>query len=130
MLKAVLFDLDGTLLQVNTAQFTAEYMKEVAAAVAPAVDAGRFTLALMAGTASMLANKDPAVTNQQAFWEDFGARLKDCVEDVKPLLEEFYVSRFDSLSRLARPAALARQAVQAALEGGLRIAVATQPVFP
>lgn len=130
MLKAVLFDLDGTLLQADTGRFTAEYIKEVAATVAPVVDPGLFTAALMAGTATMLANKNPSATNEEVFWKDFGNRLKDGVEAVKPLLEQFYESRFGSLSRVAKPAAHSRQAVQAALDSGLRIAVATQPVFP
>jgi len=35
VLKAVLVDPDGTLLRVNTSEFTMEYLKEVALAVAP-----------------------------------------------------------------------------------------------
>ncbi|MFZ5643773.1 MAG: HAD family hydrolase [Bacillota bacterium] len=130
MLKAVLFDLDGTLLQVNTGEFMAEYLKEISATVAPVIDPARFTLALMASSSAMIANRGPGATNSEVFWADFNSRLKDCIGKVKPLVEEFYEKRFKTLSRVARPVIYSRQAVQSAVGRGLRIALATQPVFP
>ncbi|MFZ5650656.1 MAG: hypothetical protein ACOY4I_07365 [Bacillota bacterium] len=41
-MQAVLFDLDGTLLEMDTAIFAAEYLKEVGMAVAPVVNPVKF----------------------------------------------------------------------------------------
>lgn len=130
VLKAVLFDLDGTLLRINTGHFMNEYLKEVGAAVAPHVDPGPFIVGLMASTSVMMANKDTSATNSEVFWEDFTRRMGDSIEIVKPVIEDFYANRFGSLSRVVQPGDWSRKAVLAALGRGLRIGVATQPVFP
>lgn len=82
-MKAVLFDLDGTLLQLDTVEFTAEYLKEVSRAVVSVVDPGRFVKALLSSTDAMKANRDPSMINAGAFWADFRPRLgvpgKDCL---------------------------------------------------
>ena len=130
MLKAVLFDLDGTLLRVDTSEFTVEYLKEVALAVAPAVDPVFFNTALLASTSMMIGNRDPAVTNEEVFWEDFRKRMGNGFDNAMPFFEEFYVTKFPGLSRVVRPGASTRPVVQAALDRGLRIVLATQPVFP
>lgn len=120
MLKAVLFDLDGTLLRVNTSEFTAEYLKEVALAVAPAVDPVFFTTALLASTSMMIGNRDPGVTNGEVFWKDFRKRMGNGFDNALPFFEEFYASKFPGLSRIVRAGASARPVVQAALDRGLR----------
>lgn len=130
MLEAVLFDLDGTLLQVDSEEFMAQYLKEISRTVAPVADPARFVKALMAGTGVMMADRDGSLTNAEAFWADFRPRLEDCIEALMPVIDDFYSSKFDALSRVARPCAGARQAVQAAVDRGLRIVLATNPVFP
>lgn len=130
MLQAVLFDLDGTLLRVETEEFMKEYLRDISRVVAPVVDPGRFVRALLASTEAMRANGDPAVTNARAFWEDFRPRLEDCIGDLEPIILDFYENRFNNLSRVAGPCPGGREAVQAAVDRGFRIALATNPVFP
>ncbi len=130
MLQAVLFDLDGTLLQEDSDDFIKEYFKGIARAVKPVVDPGRFTRALMDSTSAMLANRDAALTNAEVFWNDFRSRLADCHEALEPLLNNFYANEYKELARLTESSPLARQVVQAALDRGLRIVLATNPVFP
>ncbi len=130
LLQAVLFDLDGTLLRVDTAEFMTEYLREVGRAVSPVVDPGRFIDALLASTEAMRANRDPSVTNAQAFWADFRPRLKDCIDALEPVILDFYTNKFNRLSRVAQPCPGAREAVEAALDRGLRVVLATNPVFP
>lgn len=129
-MQAVLFDLDGTLLEMDTAVFAAEYLKEVGGAVAPVVNPVRFAADLMASTGAMIGNSDPGLTNREVFWADFRPRMGDAYEAVMPLIEEFYAGKFRTLSRVARPGRSARDAVKAALDRGFRIVLATQPVFP
>jgi len=129
-LQAALFDLDGTLLQLDTEEFTAEYLKEICRAVAPVVDPARFVKALMAGTEAMRSNRNPQVTNENAFWMDFRPRLADIIEELEPVIRDFYDHGFKKLARAVRPCPGARRAVRAAVNSGLRIVLATNPVFP
>lgn len=129
-MEAVLFDLDGTLLQMDTRDFMSNYLQAVSGAVASVAEPRGFARALMESTGSMLANRDPGVTNAQAFWADFRARLGDNLDRLEPLIDDFYANQFKNLSWLAQPCKGGRQAVQAALDRGLRIVLATNPVFP
>lgn len=129
-MQAVLFDLDGTLLEVDSDKFMAEYVKDISRAVAAVADPGRFVKALMSSIAVMLANRGGDRTNAEAFWDDFRPRMEDCVEAIIPVIEDFYATKFDGLSRAARPCAGARKAVESAVGRGLRIALATNSVFP
>lgn len=130
MFQAILFDLDGTLLQMDTTLFLSEYLKDISRAAARVVEPGRFTGALLASTAAMVANTDPAVTNAEAFWADFRPRLADCIDDLEPLIVEFYQNDFRKLARITRPGEHARRVVQNALDRGKKIVLATNPIFP
>ncbi|KJS73382.1 MAG: hypothetical protein JL56_11440 [Desulfotomaculum sp. BICA1-6] len=130
MLQAVLFDLDGTLLQVNTDEFMSAYIKAITTAAAPVVEPGRFVQSLLASTSVMMQNRAQAQTNAEAFWADFNLRLGKTTAELKPLLDNFYTHQFNNLSRVTRPGDKARQAVQKTLDLGLRIVLATNPLFP
>ena len=73
---------------------------------------------------------DQSQTNAEVFWADFHKRLGKCSDDLKPLLEDYYARQFKSLSRLTRADDKALQAVQKALDLGLLIVLATNPMFP
>jgi len=128
MLKAALFDLDGTLLKLDTREFMEIYLKEVAAA--PVADPGRFVQALLASTSTMLQDRNPETLNTEVFWKDFSIRLHDCVGVLKPVMDEFYANKFCKLYKPAWYSPQAREAVQAAVNRGLRIVLATNSVFP
>lgn len=130
VLKAVLFDLDGTLLQMHTEDFMQEYLKELSLAVKSVVEPDLFTRSLLASTNAMLVNRDPNITNTEVFWSDFRSRLNNYVADLESLIEDFYKNKFRELAWVARPNKHARMAVQAAVDRGLRIVVATNAVFP
>lgn len=130
MLQAALFDLDGTLLKVNTSEFMKEYLKEIALAAAPVVDPGRFTRALLDSTNVMMTNRDSALTNADVFWNDFRTRMPEYYEALEPRMDDFYASEFKGLARMAVASPLGRQVVQAAMDRGLQIALATNPLFP
>ncbi len=130
MLQAVLFDLDGTLLKVNAEEFVWEYLKEISAATAAVVEPEYFVRTLLASTKVMQQKRKQRRINAEVFWEDFSRRLGDDIEELKPLLEDYYATQFNNLSRMTRQDKKAYQAVQKALEMGMRIVLATNPVFP
>ncbi|MBU9713112.1 HAD family hydrolase [Evansella tamaricis] len=130
MAKVILFDLDGTLLPMDTEQFVQHYLKELAPRVAHMTDPHEFIKALLAGTNAMLTNLEPDKTNEQVFEATFLSLLPVSREDIWPILDDFYQTIFPTFSYLCQPTETARKVVDAALEQGFRIAVATNPVFP
>jgi hypothetical protein len=73
MFKAVLFDLDGTLLNIDMDVFLQHYFKKMAL-LAPDYglkDSQRLIAQVWKSTDVMIANRDPAISNEDAFMSDF-----------------------------------------------------------
>lgn len=130
MLRAVLLDLDGTLLDTRLDQFIPQYIRAFAAYMSPWMSAETFQEALMAGTRAMIANHDPGETNAQVFWRAFNARSPIPRERLMPAIERFYAAEYPKLARYARPRRAARPLVEELLSRGYQIVLATNPLFP
>lgn len=130
MRKAILFDLDGTLLPMDTDSFVKNYLKELAPSVAQIVEPNLFLKALMTGTEAMIRNLEHDKTNEKVFEETFLSMTNLKRDDIWPTLDHFYENVFPTFSHLSQPTSLAKKVVEAALERGYRVAVATNPVFP
>jgi FMN phosphatase YigB (HAD superfamily) len=130
MIKAVLFDLDGTLLPMNTEAFIAQYTKSLAPKVSHIVEPEIFLKALWSGTEAMMKNKEKYKTNEQVFTETFLPLINKEKEEIWPALNQFYEEEFPKFAPLTAPVPEARKVVEAALKKGYKVAVATNPVFP
>lgn len=130
MAKAILFDLDGTLLPMDTDKFVKDYIKVLAPIVAKYIDAETFVKALWKGTHAMMADMNPKKTNEEVFEEAFLSVSKVNKEVVWPLFNNFYEHIFPTLSHLSQPTPLAKKVVEEAVDKGYRVAIATNPVFP
>ncbi|MDQ0254301.1 FMN phosphatase YigB (HAD superfamily) [Evansella vedderi] len=130
MAKAILFDLDGTLLPMDTESFVKVYISQLAPRVAHIMDPNDFIKALWTGTEGMMRNLDPEKTNEQVFEETFLSIIPVKKEDIWATLDEFYENIFPTFSHLCEPTPVARQIAEEALHQGYKIAVATNPVFP
>lgn len=130
MIKAILFDLDGTLLPMDLDVFLKDYLTRFTAAMA---QAGRspeaFTGAVWAATAAMAKN-DGSCTNEEAFWASyrriFGA---DAEKDREPM-EDFYHGDFQNVRRVCGFEPRAAQAIREIKAMGYRVILATNPLFP
>lgn len=130
MAKVILFDLDGTLLPMDTDAFVQTYLKELAPRVAHIIDPNVFMKALLAGTEAMIRNLEHHKTNEQVFEETFLSLIELKKEDIWPTLDDFYTNVFPTFSYLCKPSPIAKQIVEEAVKQGYRVAVATNPVFP
>lgn len=128
-MKAVLFDLDGTLLPLDYELFFTEYMKLIGRHVAHLVDPEVFTRQLWASTAVMVRDTS-AMTNETVFANDFFPKIGLPQDVMLPVIQDFYENKFSHLSYVAKASAAARQAVQAVLARGKMAVVATNPIFP
>ncbi len=132
MVRAVLFDLDGTLLNINLERFLGRYfsaLRDVAVGYADDERADAIMGAIQNAVRAMC-EPHPNVTNQQVFENEFERVSGTVLAEVWPAYERFYAEVFPGLADGAGPALGARAAVETALELGLPVAVATNPIFP
>lgn len=130
MQRYALFDLDGTLLPMDTDRFLEQYVRLITPHFSHLVDPRLFSRQLMASSYATIENPDPALTNQEKFMADFFPKIGRQPAELMPLFERFYQQHFSELSQYTSPNPLARRLVQTALEQGYRIALATNPIFP
>ncbi|MEA5075763.1 MAG: HAD family hydrolase [Coriobacteriia bacterium] len=132
-MQAVLFDLDGTLLDLDLSDFLRRYLAALEEATRPLfaepADRASFMHAFNASVGAMT-EPHPGRTNREVFFSDLRDRTGIDLETHWPVFEDFYAEVFPTLVGDARPAKGARRAVQTALDLGLRVAVATNPIFP
>lgn len=130
MLKAVLFDLDDTLLINNMASFVPAYFQLLSAAFADSVPAERLFLELTRGIEAMDANDGSGSSNEDAFKAVFYPALGLRREELQPVFERFYIEEFPKLRSITRPMPGARGVVEQAFSGDRQVVIATNPVFP
>ncbi|MFN2188876.1 MAG: HAD family hydrolase [Candidatus Promineifilaceae bacterium] len=128
--KAILFDLDDTLLCNDMSGFVSSYVPLIAQFVQPHIDSAFFIDELMLGSQAMVENQDRNLTNAEVFWNLFYARTG--LEEVlfMPVIEEFYDSEFSKLQGLTRPVPGAPEIVRYCMDEGYLVVVATNPLFP
>lgn len=129
-IKAILFDLDGTLLPMDTDAFVESYIKLLAQEVAHIVEPQGFVKALWSATHTMIGDKNPEKSNEQVFEEAFLALLEIEKEDIWPVLDKFYAESFPKLVQFTQPNQLSREIIEEVLSQGKKVAVATNPLFP
>lgn len=130
MIKAVLFDLDGTLLPMDQDEFTKGYFKLLAKKLTPrGYKAEELIKAVWHGTAAMV-NNNGSRTNEEVFWADFIALCGEQAGDDRPLFEEFYQNEFSQAKSLCGFSPKAAETVRLLRDNGIRVVLATNPIFP
>ena len=130
MPRAVLFDLDDTLLGNPMSTFIPAYFAALTRWAAGTVEPRLLVAALLAGTGAMDANDGAGPTNEEAFAAVFYPMLGVDRGELEPFFDRFYAEAFPGLRTLTRPRPEAPLLVGAALGAGLQVAVATNPLFP
>lgn len=128
--NTILFDLDGTLLEMQTEPFVKSYLVEVGRHIGDKYDTEKLLKLIWDATKAMIVNQDADKTNEQVFIEYFTANSEWEREEVWPLFDSFYRDVFPTLSHLTYPSPWAKKIVETAKAQGYRVAVATNPVFP
>ena len=128
--KAVLFDLDGTLLPMEQERFIKAYFGGLCKRLAPlGYDPARLVDAIWQGTAAMVKNTGDR-RNEEAFWDTFASILGERIRGDAGELEAFYREDFPSVSSSCGYDPRARKVIDAVKARGLRTVLATNPVFP
>jgi FMN phosphatase YigB (HAD superfamily) len=130
MLKAILIDLDDTLLANPMETFIPAYFQALGAYMAHLVPPERFLEELMRGSRAMEANEGTGPTNEEAFAAVFYPALGYERSDLEPVIRRFYAEEFPKLRTLTQPVAASRPLIEWAFENGLQVVIATNPFFP
>lgn len=130
MFKAILFDLDGTLLPMDNEVFTKYYFKLLCAELLPkGYGPEKLIDAIWAGTAAMVKN-DGSQTNEEAFWKVFTDRLGSRAADDREAFEKFYRTTFNQAKEVCGQDPDAIELISRLKKQEVRIALATNPIFP
>lgn len=130
MIDAVLFDLDGTLLPMDQEEFVNAYMTLLAKKLAPhGYDPKHLVAAVWAGTRAMVEN-DGSRTNEEVFWDDFCHIFGADARKDEPLFQEFYAADFGQARQVCGFAPEAAEVVAMLKEKGVKLVLATNPLFP
>ncbi len=127
--KAILFDLDGTLLDSSMEHFLPVYLKALSARVAPYFEPKAFVQRLLWATEQMAAN-DGRATNQDVFMAAFFPFEGRQRAELEPVFDAFYAEDFPKLASVTRCKPEARGVVEKIVAMGYDTAVITNPLFP
>lgn len=128
-IRAILFDLDGTLLDNDMDAFLPPYFRMLSARVAHLLPPEVFMPRLLTASDAMLQN-DGRQTNEEAFARAFYPLAGHSRAEVEPLFLDFYQNEYPALRALTRRKPEARKVVQQALDLGHDVVIATNPLFP
>lgn len=129
-LKAILFDLDGTLLDYDmTRELLPRYFERLTAYAAHLLPPRTLVAAINRGSEAILAN-DGTRVNADVFAEAFYPLVGIEREIMEPLFMDFYSNDFPNLREYANPRPEARRVIQAAFDAGYAVVIATNPFFP
>jgi FMN phosphatase YigB (HAD superfamily) len=130
MIKTVLFDLDGTLLPMDQDVFTKAYFGALVKRIASrGYSPDKLVESIWLGTKNMIKN-DGRNTNEEVFWQTFRSIHGDAAMADYPYFEEFYISDFDKVKESCGYNPMANEVVLKLKNRGIRVALATNPLFP
>lgn len=129
-MKAVLFDLDGTLLPMDYDGFLQLYFGNLAKRMAKyGYDPDELVKNIWTGTKAMVMN-DGSCMNETRFWDLIaGIYGVDVLQD-KVLFDDFYREEFIKAKVACGFDPMAKETVELVKKLGMKTALATNPIFP
>ena len=128
--KAILFDLDGTLLPMDFDVFTKGYFGELTKVLSPiGLEPKAVVAAVWGGTKKMVKN-DGTKLNCEVFWEEFAQLTGLEYDEFKEKSDAFYTREFNNARVCTGENPLALAAVKAARAKAEKVILATNPLFP
>lgn len=131
MIKAVLFDLDGTLLINDVNLFMKNYFHLLKEEFKKFGDENNLLKSLNLAVEKMLRNKGPK-TNYETFWDEFTKLTNLEKTQMEDFFTKFYFEKFPLIKDLSKvkPSPYAKEVIQKSFDLGLKVVIATNAVFP
>lgn len=130
MLKAVFFDLDGTLLPMDEKKFLEIYFGTMGRWISDhGRDAERFINGTIAGTRAMYKN-DGGMTNEAVFWKNFESVWGETTPEDMQVMDSYYDNLYKETLAACGHNPHSKDIVAFCREAGLKVVLATNPLFP
>lgn len=128
-IKAVLFDLDGTLLPMDLDEFIKHYFGGLAKKFASAgYDPQELIKAIWSGVGAM--RNDTERLNEESFWDCLYSVFGEDLKKDLYLFDDFYSNDFDKYSSICGFNEKADETIKMLKSKDVLIILATNPVFP
>jgi len=128
-IKAILFDLDGTLIDVDLKKFIPGYVKLLSNYTKELLSSRKLVSHVMKAS-ELLENNNGDKTNEAVFNEFFFPIDGRSREELEPVFMKFYREEFSKLKKYTTKKTEARPTVQKAFDEGYKVAIATTPILP
>lgn len=129
VIKALLFDLDGTLLGNNKDAFGEMYFKLMAKRFKYLIPPEKLVNAIYKTFEAMTANTGP-YTNKEIFEKIFYSMLDYPKDEIQKNIDEFHKKDFLMIKNDAEVKPEARELIKTAFNLGYDVIIATNPIFP
>ncbi len=129
MIRALLVDLDDTLLENDLGRFLPAYFGLLSEALSAFGPREKILPAVLEGTRAMLGNQDPSRTLAESFYQSFSAATGAKSEPIRRAIAGFYAGAYAGLRELTSPKAGAPDLLREAKRLGWAVVVATNPLM-
>ncbi|MDD4801454.1 MAG: HAD family hydrolase [Syntrophomonas sp.] len=132
MFEAILFDLDGTLLDIDMDFFLTKYFEEIGRMAVDKVqcEPRRLVEQILLSTDVMIRDLNPDTRNEEVFMGDFISSLGTDEQPMRKFFDEFYLTRFPLLQGYCKPFDIVPDIMEAAFNQDIKVVIATNSVFP
>lgn len=129
-IKAVLFDLDATLLPMDQNKFIEEYFKSLSAKMSKyGYEPKKLIEAMWSGVKAMVLSTGEK-TNEESFWDAFKAVFGDKALNDIEIHKDYYENDFDALKIVCGYTPKANELIKHLKEKEITVVLATNPVYP
>lgn len=129
MLKAILFDLDNTLILFDEARFYQEYFRRIETRFADLMPADIFRKRLISATHALLQNNGKMI-NVEYFMNAFTEQSADRRDKLWNRFLHFYETEYDKIKVNIRLPDDLHETLDKIVRTGLKLVLASNPIFP
>ncbi|MEF9934269.1 MAG: HAD family hydrolase [Clostridium sp.] len=130
MLDTVLFDLDGTLLNIDSDKFMEEYMVRLYKRVSNNFTFEEFNNHMKEAIMATIFSNDDSKTNEEVFKEKYKEVLGRDIDDIYNHISDFYDDDYTTITGMYSKSNYMIKSVNMLLNKGYKLVVATNPLFP
>lgn len=126
----ILFDLDGTLLQMDQNLFIKKYLEALASSfTTKGYEPNELVKIVLTGTEEMIKNTGNC-SNEEVFWKVFQKTYGEKSVQDRQDFDKFYQKEFKTLKKYCKENNVASDIVKTLKKAGHRLVIASNPVFP
>jgi len=128
--KAILFDLDGTLLPMTNETLEGLYLPSLSQKLSEYVKPD-LLMKNMWESLSVMMSDSSTLSNEIVFFDAFRDRMgNDLVNHLEPMFYTYYENEFNVLLKGVDDNSMMVEAIKILKEKGYRLVIATNPMFP